>query len=42
VDGWNVSVVPAKFAGGSIAPNLEAQPGNSPVTGLQFQTVGLR
>jgi hypothetical protein len=42
VDGWNVSVVPAKFAGGSIAPNLEAQPGNSPVTGLPFQTVGLR
>jgi hypothetical protein len=37
-DGWNISVTPATFAGAAIAPNLEAQPANSPVTGLPFQT----
>jgi hypothetical protein len=42
VDGWNVSVAPASFAGVSIAPNVEAQPGHWPATGLPFQTTGLR
>ncbi len=41
-DGWNVTVAPATFAGVSVAPNLEAQPGNSPATGLPLQTTGLR
>ncbi len=41
-DGWNVTVAPAKFNGASVAPNLQADPANSPVTGLPFQTVGLR
>ena len=41
-DGWNVTVAPASFAGVSVAPNLEAQPDHSPVTGLPFQTIGLR
>jgi hypothetical protein len=38
VDGWNVTVAP----GVSIAPNVDAQPDHSPVTGLPFQTTGLR
>jgi len=42
VDGWNVSVAPASAAGVSIAPNIDAQPEHWPVTGLPFQTVGLR
>jgi hypothetical protein len=42
VDGWNVTVAPASAAGVSIAPNIDAQPEHSPVTGLPFQTVGLR
>jgi hypothetical protein len=41
-DGWNVSVTPASFAGAAVAPNLEAQPAHSPVTGLPFQTTNLR
>jgi len=41
-DGWNVTVKPASFAGVSVAPNLEAQPNHWPVTGLPFQTAGLR
>ncbi len=42
VDGWNVSVAPASAKGISIAPNLDAQPGHWPTTGLPYQTVGLR
>jgi beta-galactosidase/beta-glucuronidase len=42
VDGWNVSVVRAKGLGASIEDNIEAQPGHLPVTGLPYQTVGLR
>ena len=42
VDGWNVSVAPASAPGVSIAPNVEAQPGHWPVTGLPFQTTALR
>jgi hypothetical protein len=42
IDGWNVSVTPASAPGVSIAPNVEAQPDHWPVTGLPFQTVGLR
>jgi hypothetical protein len=42
VDGWNVSVVPARAPGVSIAPNVEAQPDHWPSTGLPYQTVGLR
>ena len=42
VDGWNVSVAPANFKGVSVAPNLEAMPGNSPDTGFAVATTGLR
>jgi len=42
LDGWNVSVAPASFAGVSVESNLEADPAHSPATGLPFQTVGLR
>jgi hypothetical protein len=41
-DGWNVTVAPASFAGVSVAPNVEADPDHSPVSGLPFQTAGLR
>ena len=40
-DGWNVSVTPA-VSPVAIAPNADAQPSHWPVTGLPFQTVGLR
>ena len=42
VDGWNVTVAPALFPGGSIAPNLDAQPDRWPATGLPVATIGLR
>jgi hypothetical protein len=42
VDGWNTTVAKASAKGVAIAPNLEADPANSPVTGLPFQTAGLR
>jgi hypothetical protein len=42
VDGWNVTVKPANGEGVSIAPNIDADPTHWPVTGLPFQTVGLR
>jgi putative transposon-encoded protein len=42
VDGWNVSVAQASAKGVAIAPNVDAQPGHWPTTGLPFQTVGLR
>jgi hypothetical protein len=42
LDGWNVTVGTATSGGVSIAPNLDAQPDRWPVTGLPFQTVGLR
>jgi hypothetical protein len=42
VDGWNVTVSPAKFKSVSIAPNLEAIPENSPATGFAVATTGLR
>jgi len=42
VDGWNVTVAQASAEGVSILPNLDAQPDHWPVTGLPFQTVGLR
>jgi beta-mannosidase len=42
VDGWNVSVASASSQGVAIAPNVEAQPEHWPVTGLPYQTVGLR
>jgi hypothetical protein len=42
VDGWNVSVAPARAPGVSIAPNVEAEPDHWPSTGLPYQTVGLR
>jgi hypothetical protein len=41
-DGWNVTVKPASFPSAEVAPNVEAQPGRSPATGLPFQTEGLR
>jgi hypothetical protein len=42
VDGWNVTMAPATAPGVSIAPNVDADPNHWPVTGLPFQTVGLR
>jgi hypothetical protein len=42
VDGWNVQITPTSAAGVAIAPNVEAQVSHWPVTGLPFQTVGLR
>jgi hypothetical protein len=42
VDGWNVTVVPTSLHDVEIVPNLDAQPDHWPVTGLPFQTVGLR
>jgi hypothetical protein len=38
----NVSVTPVSQPGVAIAPNIEARPDHSPVTGLPYQTVGLR
>jgi beta-galactosidase/beta-glucuronidase len=42
VDGWNVSAAPQSFKGVSVAPNFDAQPEHSPVTGLPFATENLR
>jgi hypothetical protein len=42
VDGWNVAVANSTLGGVSFAPNLDAQPERWPVTGLPFQTTGLR
>jgi len=42
VDGWNVTVAPASFAGVAVAPNVDAQPDLSPQTGLPLATAGLR
>jgi beta-galactosidase/beta-glucuronidase len=42
LDGWNVSVSEASAAGVAIAPNVDAEVEHWPVTGLPFQTVGLR
>ncbi|MGC9222457.1 MAG: glycosyl hydrolase 2 galactose-binding domain-containing protein [Terracidiphilus sp.] len=42
VDGWNVTVAPAKSGRVSVAPNVEAQPDHWPTTGLPFATEGLR
>jgi hypothetical protein len=42
VDGWNVTVVPANLHDVEFAPNLDAQTDQWPVTGLPFQSVGLR
>jgi len=41
-DGWNVTVAPTSSKGAATAPNLDADPARSPVTGLPFQTMGLR
>ncbi len=41
-DGWNTTVEPASFDGVSVAPNREAQPENSPATGLPYAITGLR
>jgi hypothetical protein len=42
VDGWNTTVAAASAPGVAIVPNMEADPSHSPVTGLPFQTTGLR
>jgi hypothetical protein len=42
VDGWNATVNAASAKGVSIAPNVDAEPGHPPETGLPFQTEGLR
>ncbi len=41
-DGWNLDVAPATAAGVSMGLNVDAQVAHWPVTGLPFQTVGLR
>jgi hypothetical protein len=41
-DGWNATVEPASFDGASVAPNREAQPEDSPATGLPYETAGMR
>ena len=42
LDGWNTSVAATSGAGVAIAPNSEADPMQSPETGLPFQSTGLR
>ncbi len=42
VDGWNTTVVPASFAGVSVASNPDADPLRSPDTGFAIATEGLR
>jgi Exo-beta-D-glucosaminidase Ig-fold domain/Glycosyl hydrolases family 2/Glycosyl hydrolases family 2, sugar binding domain/Glycosyl hydrolases family 2, TIM barrel domain len=42
LDGWNTTVSKASSKGVSIEPNYAADPANSPITGLPFQTEGLR
>jgi hypothetical protein len=42
VDGWNVSVTPTTGPGIAVAPNIDADVEHWSVTGLPFQTVGLR
>jgi hypothetical protein len=42
VDGWNVALAPATGRGVAIDMNVDAQVEHWPVTGLPFQTVGLR
>ncbi len=42
LDGWNTAVAPATASGVSISTNIDAQPDHSPLTGLPFQTTGLR
>jgi hypothetical protein len=42
LDGWNTSVSKTSSKGVSIAPNFAADPANSPITNLPFQTEGLR
>ncbi len=42
LDGWNTTVAKASSKGVSIAPNFAADPANSPITGLPFQTENLR
>jgi hypothetical protein len=42
LDGWNTEVIPASAPGVAIAPNPDAQVDQWPVTGLPFQTTGLR
>ncbi|UWZ82012.1 glycoside hydrolase family 2 protein [Occallatibacter riparius] len=42
LDGFNTTIEPASAAGVSIAPNKDADPMQSPETGLPFQTENLR
>jgi hypothetical protein len=42
LDGFNTTIEPASSAGVSIAPNKDADPMQSPETGLPFQTENLR
>ena len=42
VDGWNVEVQPRKFVRASVTKNVDADVAHTPVTGLPFQTEGLR
>jgi hypothetical protein len=42
VDGWNVTVAGGNYGSVAVAPNVDAQPEHWPVTGLPYQTVGLR
>jgi len=42
LDGWNTSVTPSSSRGAAITLNINAQVDHWPVTGLPFQTTGLR
>jgi Exo-beta-D-glucosaminidase Ig-fold domain len=42
VDGWNVTVKTGSSHGIAIVPDVDAEPGHSPVTGLPYATTGLR
>jgi hypothetical protein len=42
VDGWNVTAAPATGKNVRVESNMEAQPEQWPITGLPFQTEGLR
>lgn len=42
VDGWNVTVAAGATGGVEVDANVEAQPTHWPLTGLPYQTIGLR
>jgi hypothetical protein len=42
LDGWNVTVAATSGPRVTLAPNVDAQPEHTPVTGLPFETINLR